>query len=204
MPCGGRCARREGGRSQTVWRKGLWCWGLCIHLDGWWSSANALIEFCYPPGGGGKGEIGIRTLSRPAHLFLCIHTRHRGTDLKPHRSTSIPALHILSFRNLRKIVLCWAWVVDLLSRHIMDCRAGWYGDDIRRCFGSVAADICDGWVLVMLGESKKSKESGLAGVGECTSIPCFVFAFLVSRVADQSFSSDLPSTTRRGKVSGRC
>jgi hypothetical protein len=35
------------------------------------------------------------------------------------------------------------------------------------------------------------------------SMPCFVLAFLVWRVADQSFSSALPFTTRRGKVS-RC
>jgi hypothetical protein len=38
-------------------------------------------------------------------------------------------------------------------------------------------------------------------VGNDTSMPCFVFAFLVSRVADQSAASGLPSTTRRGKVS---
>lgn len=34
------------------------------------------------------------------------------------------------------------------------------------------------------------------------SMPCFVLAFLVCRVADQSFSSGLLFTTSRGNVSG--
>ena len=32
-------------------------------------------------------------------------------------------------------------------------------------------------------------------------MPCLLLAFLVWRVADQSFSSALPLTTKRGKVS---
>jgi len=32
-------------------------------------------------------------------------------------------------------------------------------------------------------------------------MPCLLLAFLVMRVTDQSLSSDLPLTTRRGKVS---
>ena len=38
--------------------------------------------------------------------------------------------------------------------------------------------------------------------GTRTSMPCFVFTFLVSRVEDQSEGSGVLFTTRRGKVSG--
>ncbi len=83
----------------------------------------------------------------PAHLLLRVHAWHRGADLEPHCTTSIPAFRVLATRNFGKVVLRWSGVIDLLSRDVVNSCSSGDAYDVWCGFGGVAADVGDRGIL---------------------------------------------------------
>ena len=81
------------------------------------------------------------TLSRPGHLLVLVNGWLRGVELEPNSPRSVPRLSALAFGHLCEIVLRRAWVVDLLSRDVVDGGSGGDFGDVGRVARLVAADV---------------------------------------------------------------
>jgi hypothetical protein len=70
------------------------------------------------------------TLTRPTHLLCGIDGWHGRAEAEPHCTAAIPGLHVGANGGFGEVVLCWAGVVDLLRRDVVDGCASGDGHDI--------------------------------------------------------------------------